>query len=113
MAKREEPKTGKPLSKDELPKAKLNWTNLKKSFRLFSYLGEHKWKFILGMVFLAASAGVGLVFPMKSGEMLGYIGDNNKPVDLVREELTSINRSGKTLSKGLYKCQWVFSQRTR
>src|SRR5688572_4529053 len=90
MAKREEPKPNKPLSKDELPKAKLNWTNIKKSFRLFSYLGEHKWKFILGMVFLAASAGVGLVFPMKSGEMLGYIGDESKPTAQVSEESTRI-----------------------
>ena len=90
MAKREDSRQGKPLSKDELPKAKLTWTNIKKSLRLFSYLGEHKWKFILGMVFLAASAGVGLIFPMKSGEMLGYIGDNSKPVDQVQVELTRI-----------------------
>lgn len=90
MAKREEPKPGKALAKDELPKSKLNWTNLKKSFRLFSYLGNQKWKFILGMVFLAASAGVGLVFPMKSGEMLGYIGEEGQAKDLVRQQLLDI-----------------------
>ena len=90
MAKRNESEPGKTLNKDELPKAKLNLTNLKKSLRLFSYLGAHKWKFILGMIFLAASAGVGLVFPMKSGEMLGYIGDNTKPVGTVRIELMQI-----------------------
>lgn len=75
---------------DELPKAKLNWTNLKKSFRLFGYLGKHKWKFILGMFFLAGSASVGLVFPMKSGEMLGYLGDSERPSDIVRTELMDI-----------------------
>src|SRR6478736_2368432 len=90
MAKREESAPKKPLQKDELPRAKLNWTNIKKSLRLFSYLGEHKWKFILGMVFLAASAGVGLVFPMKSGEMLGYIGDNSKDPSVLRTELIDI-----------------------
>ncbi|MDX2173026.1 MAG: ABC transporter transmembrane domain-containing protein [Bacteroidota bacterium] len=75
---------------DELPKAKLNWTNIKKSFRLFGYLGKHKWKFILGMFFLAGSASVGLVFPMKSGEMLGYLGDSDRPSDIVRTELMDI-----------------------
>jgi ABC-type multidrug transport system fused ATPase/permease subunit len=89
MAKREE---AKPVTvkKEDLPKAKLNWQNIKKSFRLFSYLGKHKWKFVLGMVFLAASAGVGLIFPMKSGQMLGYIGDDTKPSEVVRGELIEI-----------------------
>ncbi|MBL7931583.1 MAG: ABC transporter ATP-binding protein [Bacteroidia bacterium] len=90
MAKRDEPKPNRPLAKDELPKSKLTWANLKKSFRLFSYLGTEKWKFVLGMVFLAASAGVGLVFPMKSGEMLGYIGSESQSKELVREQLMSI-----------------------
>jgi ABC-type multidrug transport system fused ATPase/permease subunit len=75
---------------DELPKAKLNLANLKKSLRLFSYLGKHKWKFVLGMFFLVGSAGVGLVFPLKSGQMLGYLAENDKPVDQVRSELMSI-----------------------
>jgi len=75
---------------DELPKAKLNLANLKRSMRLFGYLGRHKWKFVLGMVFLAGSAGVGLIFPLKSGEMLGYLAENTKPVEQVRTELMSI-----------------------
>ena len=36
---------------DELVKAKLNWKNLKKSFRLFNYLKQQKYKFFLGMLF--------------------------------------------------------------
>jgi ABC-type multidrug transport system fused ATPase/permease subunit len=75
---------------DELPKAKLSLANLKKSLRLFGYLGKHKWKFILGMFFLVGSAGVGLVFPMKSGEMFGYLGETAKAPDQVRTELMSI-----------------------
>lgn len=71
---------------DELPKAKLNWANLQRSFRLFSYLGEHKWKFVLGMLFLIGTAGVGLLFPLKSGTMFGYFGETGKPqADMVRE----------------------------
>ena len=75
---------------DELPKAKLSLANLKKSLRLFSYLGKHKWKFVLGMIFLIASAGVGLIFPLKSGKMLGYLAENTKPVEVVRTELMEI-----------------------
>ena len=75
---------------DELPKAKLSLENLKRSLRLFGYLGKHKWKFALGMFFLVASAGVGLVFPLKSGQMLGYLAENTKPVDQVRGELMQI-----------------------
>jgi ABC-type multidrug transport system fused ATPase/permease subunit len=75
---------------DELPKAKLSLANLKKSMRLFKYLGKHKWKFVLGMIFLVGSAGVGLVFPLKSGEMLGYLAENTKPAEQVRGELMNI-----------------------
>jgi ABC-type multidrug transport system fused ATPase/permease subunit len=75
---------------DDLPKSKLSIENLKRSLRLFSYLGKHRWKFVLGMFFLIGSAGVGLVFPLKSGQMLGYLAENTKPVDQVRSELMSI-----------------------
>ncbi len=75
---------------DELPKSKLTLANLKRSMRLFGYLGKHKWKFILGMFFLVASAGVGLIFPLKSGQMLGYLAENTKPVEQVRGELMQI-----------------------
>jgi ABC-type multidrug transport system fused ATPase/permease subunit len=62
----------------ELPKAKLNAANFKKGSRLFSYLGDQKWAFTLGMVFLILSAGVGLVFPLLSGRMFGMLGSVNK-----------------------------------
>ncbi len=78
------------IDKDELPKSKLTLKNLKRSMRLFTYLGNHKWKFVLGMIFLVASAGVGLIFPLKSGQMLGYLAENSKPVDVVRSELMQI-----------------------
>jgi ABC-type multidrug transport system fused ATPase/permease subunit len=91
MARRDEQaEAAKSIKKDELPKAKLSIQNLKRSLRLFGYLGEHKWKFVLGMVFLAASAGVGLIFPVKSGQLFGYIGVDDKPVPVIREELINI-----------------------
>lgn len=90
MAKRGASNNSNTLKADELPKAKLNLANLKRSLRLFTYLGKHKWKFILGMIFLAASAGVGLIFPMKSGELLGYLGESKKPVAQIESELYQI-----------------------
>ncbi|MBX3165300.1 MAG: ABC transporter ATP-binding protein [Bacteroidetes bacterium] len=78
------------IDKSDLPKAKLNRENFKKSLRLFSYLGNHTWKFTLGMIFLIASAGIGLIFPLKSGEMLGYIGETGKSVEVIQSELMNV-----------------------
>lgn len=61
---------------DELPKAKLSWVNLKKSLRLFCYLKRQKWTFLMGMIFLIGTAGVGLLFPVKAGALFGFF-DNN------------------------------------
>lgn len=75
---------------DELPKAKLSWANLKRSLRLFSYLKRQKWKFLLGMIFLLISAGVGLIFPIKSGDMFGIIGADSSATEQVKEELYTV-----------------------
>ena len=86
---RKELKGGNISKKDktELPKAKLNAENLKKSFKLFDYLGRNKWQFGLGLVFLAASAGVGLYFPMISGKMFGIFGDSATEKDVLEKSL--------------------------
>lgn len=75
---------------DELVKAKLSWTNFKKSFRLFNYLKRQKYKFFLGMLFLVASAGIGLFFPMKSGSLLGMFGDNAGSIEDKISKLLSV-----------------------
>ncbi len=61
--------------KDNMPKAKLSRANFKKSFRLFKYLGSSKWLFMLGMLFIAGTAVVGLYFPVAAGKMFGYLGN--------------------------------------
>jgi ABC-type multidrug transport system fused ATPase/permease subunit len=73
--------------KRDLPKAKLNAENFKKSLKLFHYLGRNKWKFTLGMVCLAASAGVGLYFPMISGKMFGIFGENSNNPEVLLKKL--------------------------
>jgi ABC-type multidrug transport system fused ATPase/permease subunit len=70
-----------------LPKAKLNWTNIKRSLRLFTYLERQKWKFFIGMVFLVGTAAVGLLFPLKSGLLFGFFGDNTQPPDVLKAQL--------------------------
>ncbi|MBS1637319.1 MAG: ABC transporter ATP-binding protein [Bacteroidetes bacterium] len=76
--------------KDEIPKAKLNVENLKKSFQLFQYLGNNKWKFVLGLVFLTMSGGVGLYFPLASGKMFGIFGDTTTSKDILKQDVTTI-----------------------
>jgi ABC-type multidrug transport system fused ATPase/permease subunit len=81
-------KRGPPGSEnEELPKAKFSRENFKKSLRLFTYLGGQKWKFLLGMIFLAASAGIGLVFPLISGKMFSFFGETAIPQAQMESEL--------------------------
>ncbi len=74
-------------SEDDIPKAKLSAENFKKSIKLFDYLGKHKWKFVLGMLFLGGSASVGLYFPLISGKMFGIFGETDKARDVLENEL--------------------------
>ncbi|HTL82253.1 MAG TPA: ABC transporter ATP-binding protein [Bacteroidia bacterium] len=60
--------------KEELPKAKLSGQTLKRSARLFGYMGKHRWKFFVGLVFLFLTASVALIFPRLLGELMGIIG---------------------------------------
>lgn len=59
---------------DELPKAKLTVTSLKRSLRLFDHVGKHKWQFFLGLLFLIFTGITALVFP----RLMGSLVDANK-----------------------------------
>jgi ABC-type multidrug transport system fused ATPase/permease subunit len=58
---------------EDLPKAKINKTSLKKALRIFNYTGKHKWKLYLGMVFLLLTGGTALLFPMMLGNLIKTI----------------------------------------
>jgi len=73
--------------KEELPKAKLSAENFKKSAKLFTYLGRNKWKFVVGMICLGASAAVGLRFPMVAGKLLGIFGDTLNNPEVQKNQL--------------------------
>lgn len=70
---------------EELPKAKLNKTTLKKSLRIFQYVGPHKWKLYLGLFFLLLTGGTALVFPLMLGSLI-------KTVEV--KDFTKINEIG-------------------
>lgn len=82
----------KKIDKADLPKAKFTIANIKKSFRLFTYLGPNKWKFALGMFFLFGTAAVGLYFPLISGKMFGYFGQTGKSTEQMQSELMGIGK---------------------
>ena len=62
------------IKKDDLPKAKLNKESLGKAIRIFKFIGPHKWKFFLGLFFLAGTGAVALIFPKLMGDLMGLAG---------------------------------------
>lgn len=77
-------------AKDDIPKASLSKENFKKSIGLFKYLGDHRWMFVVGMIFLFLSAVIGLIFPMFSGKMFGVFGDATSSPEALKEKLKTI-----------------------
>lgn len=82
----------------DLPKTKLSKENLKRSLRLFSYIGPHKWKLAIGMIFLGLTGATALLFPKLMGDLI-------KTADFSSEE---INQMGLWLLI-LFTAQAVFS----
>ena len=81
MAKKEK-------AKEELPKAKFSKKNIKKSLRLFKYLGKTKGIFILGMFFVLATAIVGLYFPLMAGKMFGFFGQTGMTPEVFKDSVS-------------------------
>ncbi len=54
----------------DMPKARISRESIKKGLQLFSYVGPHKWKFFLGLLFLAGTGATALAFPKLIGEIL-------------------------------------------
>src|ERR1041385_5976495 len=76
MAKQQRAGFGPEGEKDEMPTAKINKQSLQHASRLFSYLGPHKWKFFVGLIFLGLTAATAIIFPGMLGKLMGLIGDN-------------------------------------
>lgn len=70
---------------DDLPKAKITKSSLKKSLRLFQYIGKHKWKLYLGMFFLLLTGATALLFPWMLKNLI-------KTIEI--KDFSSINETG-------------------
>jgi ABC-type multidrug transport system fused ATPase/permease subunit len=77
---------------EELPKAKLNKDSLRRAQRLLRFIGPHKWKFLLGMVFLGLTAGTALYFPKLMGSLMGLIGGSGTSLSGI-DKLKSVQLS--------------------
>ncbi|MGQ0827396.1 MAG: ABC transporter ATP-binding protein [Bacteroidota bacterium] len=93
---------------EELSKAKLNKQNLLKSLRLFKYIGKHKWKFALGMFFLAGTAATALIFPRLMGNLMGVIG-RGSGADVDKDQLLEFANSTGLQLLLLFALQAIFS----
>ncbi len=69
---------------DSSPKAKLTRSNLKKAFRLFSYLKPDIGKYLAGLVFLALTSATALAFPMLIGNLVNSTKDGT--VDSINQQ---------------------------
>lgn len=76
----------KASNSDELPKAKVTASALKKASKLFSYSKGHRWKFAVGLVFLLLTGATALAFP----KILGLLVDSAQAKDLPRANQLAI-----------------------
>ncbi len=78
--------TRKNKDTDDLPKVKLNKENLKKATRIFKFIGPHKLKFFIGMIFLALTGATALIFPKLMGQLMGVAGNSKSvSIDLINK----------------------------
>lgn len=55
---------------NDLPKAKISKSSLKRAMRIFSFMGEFKIRFFLGLIFLLLTSATALVFPTLMGDLV-------------------------------------------
>lgn len=68
---------------NDIPKAKINKENLKKASRLFDYMGDQKWKFFLGFVFLMFTGSTSLVFPYLTGDLVDAVNKSQQEINFI------------------------------
>lgn len=77
--------------------------------RIFKYIGKHKWKFFLGMFFLAGTAATALIFPRLMGNLMGVIGGNESKTEVSKEQLLEFANSTGIKLLILFALQAIFS----
>lgn len=77
-------------AENDLPKAKITSSSLSRGFQIFNYSGKHRWKFYLGLLFLALTGASALAFP----KLLGMLVDCAKEGNLEQANTVAISLVG-------------------
>ena len=67
----------------DIPKAKINKESLQKASRLFDYMGNQKWKFILGFIFLILTGSTSLIFPYLTGDLVDAVKKSQQEINFI------------------------------
>lgn len=71
------------FQENDLPKAKITATSLKKAKIIFKYAGKNRWKFFVGLIFLLLTSVTALAFPKFMGMLVDCV--NKKDGDLANK----------------------------
>lgn len=58
---------------NDLPKSKITATSLNKAKTIFTFAGNHKWKFFIGLIFLLLTGATALAFPKLMGMLVDCV----------------------------------------
>lgn len=61
------------FKENDLPKSKITATSLNKAKTIFTYAGNHKWKFFIGLIFLLLTGATALAFPKLMGMLVDCV----------------------------------------
>ncbi len=61
------------FAENDLPKSKITATSLQKATLIFSYSGNHRWKFYVGLAFLLLTGATALAFPKLLGMLVDCV----------------------------------------
>ncbi|BDU26465.1 ABC transporter transmembrane domain-containing protein [Flavobacterium sp. GSB-24] len=61
------------FKENDLPKSKITATSLTKAKAIFTYAGNHKWKFFIGLIFLLLTGATALAFPKLMGILVDCV----------------------------------------
>jgi ABC-type multidrug transport system fused ATPase/permease subunit len=75
---------------NDLPKSKITASSISKAALIFSYGGNHRWKFYLGLVFLLLTGATALAFP----KLIGLLVDCAKNKDMVQANKIALGLVG-------------------
>ena len=65
------------FKENDLPKAKISASSLSKALLIFKYADTHRWKFLIGLIFLLLTGGTALAFPKLMGMLVDCVKDKD------------------------------------